>query len=55
LKNLINTEDLLEAARLNGFAGESAAKVLMLLSRFKRINKLYDQNSHKTGLEFIDS
>jgi putative hemolysin len=55
LKNLINTEDLLEAARLNGFAGESAAKVLMLLSRFKRINKLYDQNSHKTGSEFIDS
>jgi putative hemolysin len=55
LKKLINTEDLLEAARLNGFAGESAAKVLMLLSRFRRINKLYNQNSHKSGLEFIDS
>lgn len=55
MKKLINTEDLLEAARLNGFAGESAAKVLMLLSRFRRINKLYNQNLHKNGLEFIDS
>jgi len=55
LKKLINTEDLLEAARLNGFAGESAAKVLMLLSRFRRINKLYTDNFHKKGIEFIDS
>jgi putative hemolysin len=55
LKKLINTEELLEAARLNGFAGESAAKVMMLLMRFKRINKFYAENSHKTGLEFIDS
>lgn len=55
MKKLINTEDLLEAARLNGFAGESAAKVMMLLMRFKRINKLYARNSHKSALEFIDA
>lgn len=55
MKKLINTEDLLEAARLNGFAGESAAKVLMLLSRFRRINKLYADNFHKKGVQFIDS
>jgi len=55
LKKLINTEDLLEAARLNGFAGESAAKVLMLLSRFRRINKLYAENYHKKGIAFIDT
>jgi putative hemolysin len=55
LKKLIHTEDLLEAARLNGFAGESTAKVMMLLSRFRRINKLYNENSHKSGMEFINS
>jgi putative hemolysin len=55
LKKLINTDELLEAARLNGFAGESAAKVMMLLLRFKRINKFYAKNFHKSGLEFIDS
>jgi putative hemolysin len=55
LKKLINTDELLEAARFNGFAGESAAKVMMLLLRFKRINKFYAKNSHKPGLEFIDS
>ncbi len=55
MKKLINTEELLEAARFNGFAGESAAKVMMLLLRFKRINKFYAKNSNKSGLEFIDS
>jgi putative hemolysin len=52
---LIDTEDLLAAARLNGFAGESAAKVLMLLSRFSRINKIYSRNIHREGHDFIDS
>jgi putative hemolysin len=55
LKKLINTDELLEAARLNGFAGESAAKVMMLLLRFKRMNKIYARNLHKSGLEFIDA
>jgi len=52
---LIDTEDLLAAARLNGFAGESAAKVVMVLSRFGRINKIYSRNAHKKGHDFIDS
>jgi hypothetical protein len=52
---LIDTEDLLAAARLNGFAGESAAKVVMLLSRFSRINKIYSRNAHKKGHDFTDS
>ncbi|MFC2115281.1 GNAT family N-acyltransferase [Bacteroidota bacterium] len=52
---LIDTAALLQAAKLNGFAGESAAKFLMLLLRFKRINKIYDENSHRSGIEFIDS
>ncbi len=54
-KKLIDTEDILEAARLNGFAGESAARVMMLLLRFRRINKLYAQNLDKEGIDFIDS
>ncbi len=53
--DLINTEELLQDAKLNGFAGESAAKVLMLLIRFKRINKIYSDNCHRIGIDFIDS
>ena len=52
---LIDTEELLAAARLKGVAGESAAKVVMLLSRFSRINKIYSRNAHKRGHDFIDS
>ena len=52
---LIDTDALLQEAKLNGFAGESAAKFLMLLLRFRRINKIYDENSHRSGIDFIDS
>ena len=52
---LIDTDELLRAAKLNGFAGESAAKFLMLLLRFRRMNKIYAENSHKSGIAFIDS
>ena len=52
---LIETDDLLQAAKLNGFAGESAAKFLMLVSRFNRFNKLYADNMHLEGVEFIDA
>lgn len=52
---LIDTDALLQAAKLNGFAGESAVKFLMLLLRFRRINKIYQENIHKSGIDFIDS
>ena len=52
---LIDTDELLKAARLNGFAGESAAKFLMLLLRFRRMNKIYSENSHRSGIDFIDA
>ena len=52
---LIDTDELLRAARLNGFAGESAAKFLMLLLRFRRMNKIYSENSHRSGIDFIDA
>ncbi|MCK4856127.1 MAG: lysophospholipid acyltransferase family protein, partial [Bacteroidales bacterium] len=52
---LIDTDELLRAARVKGIAGESAAKFLMLLLRFRRINKIYAENSMKSGMDFIDS
>jgi len=52
---LIDTDELLQAARVKGIAGESAAKFLMLLLRFRRINKIYAENSMKSGMDFIDS
>ncbi len=52
---LIDTDALLEAAKLNGFAGESAVKFLMLLMRFRRINRIYQENRHRSGMEFIDA
>ena len=52
---LIDTDELLQAARVKGIAGESAAKFLMLLLRFRRINKIYHENSSKSGMDFIDS
>jgi putative hemolysin len=52
---LIDTDSLLQAAKMNGFAGESAVKFLMLLLRFRRINKIYQDNAHRIGMDFIDS
>ncbi len=52
---LIDTDELLQAARVKGIAGESAAKFLMLLLRFRRINRIYAENSMKSGMDFIDS
>ncbi len=52
---LIDTDALLRAAKLNGFAGESAAKFLMLLIRLRRINRIYEENAHHSGIDFIDS
>jgi putative hemolysin len=52
---LIDTDELLQAAKVKGIAGESAAKFLMLLLRFRRINKIYAENSMKSGMDFIDS
>jgi putative hemolysin len=52
---LIDTDELLRVARVKGIAGESAAKFLMLLLRFRKINKIYAENSMKSGMDFIDS
>ncbi|HYW95476.1 MAG TPA: GNAT family N-acyltransferase [Bacteroidales bacterium] len=55
MKKLIETEDIIKAAKLNKFGGASAARVLMLLLRINKINKLYAEIAHKQGIDFIDT
>jgi putative hemolysin len=55
MAKLIETEEMMKAARLGRFGGASAARVLMTVLRINRINKLYDEVSHYRGIEFIDA
>jgi len=52
---LIETEEMMKAARLNRFGGASAARVLMTVLRINRINRLYEEVSHHRGIHFIDA
>ncbi len=52
---LIETDEIIRAARLKRFGGSSAARVLMTVLRINKINKLYDEVSHYRGVEFIDA
>ncbi|MCK5136487.1 MAG: lysophospholipid acyltransferase family protein [Bacteroidales bacterium] len=52
---LIETDEIIKAARLKRFGGTSAAKVLMTILRINKINKLYDEVSQHQGLDFIDA
>lgn len=52
---LIETKDLVKAAKLDRFAGAGTAKVLMTLLRINKINKLYEEVIDKSGIEFIDA
>ncbi|MFY9153970.1 MAG: lysophospholipid acyltransferase family protein [Prolixibacteraceae bacterium] len=47
--------DILKAnPKLSFIGGEHFARFIMLLLRFDKLNKVYDQIGDKTGLEFID-
>jgi len=53
---LIETDEFIKAARLKkGRGGLSAAKVLMMVLRINKINKLYEEINQHRGLEFIDA
>jgi len=52
---LIETDELIKAAKLNHFGGASAARVLMMLLRINKINKLYEEISEEEGISFLDS
>jgi putative hemolysin len=54
MKKLIETEEFIKAAKLNRFGGNGTARVLMMLLRINKINKLYSDISHLEGIEFID-
>ena len=55
MNRLIEPDDIIKAAKLNKFGGNSAAKVLMLLLRINKINKLYAGIADKKGVDFIDA
>ena len=52
---LIETDEFIKAARLGRFGGASAARILMMVLRINKINKLYDEISHHRGMDFIDA
>lgn len=54
-KKLIATEDIVKAAKLNRFGGAGTAKLLMLMLRINKLNKLYSSIAHLQGIEFIDT
>jgi len=54
MKKLIETEEFIKAAKLNRFGGAGTARILMILLRINKINKLYSEISHLQGIEFID-
>ncbi len=52
---LIDTDDIMKAARLNHLVGVGAAKLLMSLLKLNTINKLHAKFSDTEGLEFLDA
>ncbi|HER07401.1 MAG TPA: hemolysin, partial [Bacteroides sp.] len=55
MAKLIETEEIMKAARLGRFGGASAARVLMTVLRINKINKLYEDVSQFRGMDFIDA
>ena len=54
MKKLIEAQDIIKAAKLNKFGGGSTARILMLLLKINKINKIYSDISNYSGTEFID-
>ena len=50
---LIETDELVKAAKLDRFGGYGTAKILMTLLRINKLNKLYDDAFEKVGVEFM--
>ncbi|MGC9344564.1 MAG: lysophospholipid acyltransferase family protein, partial [Bacteroidales bacterium] len=51
---LIEPDDIIKAAKLNKIGGASTARILMILLRINKINKLYSELEKSRGIEFID-
>ena len=54
MRKLIETEEFIKAAKLDRFGGTGTARILMMLLRINKINKLYSDISHLNGIDFID-
>lgn len=52
---LIDTAELIRAAKLKGKGGGGVARVMMLLLRLNKLNKLYEEHSEKDANSFIDA
>jgi len=53
---LVETDEFIKAARFNRrIGGGSAARVLMMVLRINKLNRLYDEISHLQGMDFIDA
>lgn len=53
---LVETDEFIKAARFNKrIGGGSAARVLMMVLRINKLNRLYDEISHLEGMDFIDA
>lgn len=55
MRKLIEPDDIIKAAKLNKIGGASTAKILMILLRINKINKLYSELEGVKGLDFIES
>lgn len=54
-KKLIETDELVNAARLNKIGRASVGRIMMTLLRINKINRLYEEVNASTGIEFVDT
>ena len=52
---IINQKSVEEIIKIGNLPIHGVASLLMKLMKIDQINKLYDQNQDKEGLEFVDA
>ncbi len=52
---LISPQDVMNASHLKGIGARSAARFLMSILKFNRINNIYAKHNEKKGVEFVDA
>jgi putative hemolysin len=54
-RTLISTEDILKAAKMNSFFGETAARILMNLLQLDKLNQIYSELGNLDGMDFLEA
>ena len=54
MKKLVTPEDIVKAGKLNRFGGLGAARILMMMLRINKVNRLYSRIAHLDGVAFVD-